>query len=98
MRLSTATSAMDTLSMPRLMAAARRALHRYPPDHGRCDGRYQAYYPPMPTARRKLLRAGDGVHMSMNGYLRISKALARSDPRGDRDGGARCRTARGCGA
>jgi hypothetical protein len=39
------------------------------------DGRYQAYYADADGTPR-LLRAGDGVHMSMNGYLRISKALA----------------------
>jgi hypothetical protein len=39
------------------------------------DGRYQAYYADADGAP-KLLRALDGVHMSMNGYLRISKGLA----------------------
>jgi hypothetical protein len=39
------------------------------------DGRYQAYYADADGTPR-LLRAGDGVHMSMNGYLRISKGLA----------------------
>ena len=39
------------------------------------DGRYQAYYTDA-DGSQKLLRAGDGVHMSMNGYLRISRSLA----------------------
>ncbi|WP_404713497.1 DUF459 domain-containing protein [Sphingomonas sp. MMS24-J13] len=39
------------------------------------DGHYQAYYADA-DGTPKLLRAGDGIHMSMNGYLRISKGLA----------------------
>jgi hypothetical protein len=39
------------------------------------DGHYQAYYADTDGTPR-LLRAPDGVHMSMNGYLRISKGLA----------------------
>lgn len=39
------------------------------------DGRYEAYYQDA-DGTAKLLRAGDGVHMSMNGYIRITKALA----------------------
>jgi len=39
------------------------------------QGRYQAYFL-ADDGSQKLLRAGDGVHMSMNGYLRISKGLA----------------------
>jgi hypothetical protein len=39
------------------------------------DGRYQAYYSDA-DGTPKLLRAGDGIHMSMNGYLRISKGVA----------------------
>lgn len=38
-------------------------------------GHYQAYYTDA-AGTPKLLRALDGVHMSMNGYLRISKGLA----------------------
>ena len=38
-------------------------------------GQYQAYY--LDTdGTPKLLRAGDGVHMSMNGYIRVTKSLA----------------------
>lgn len=37
-------------------------------------GHYEAYYSDRGGA--KLLRANDGVHMSMNGYLRISRAVA----------------------
>jgi len=39
------------------------------------DGHYVAYYRDTDGAP-KLLRAGDGIHMSMNGYLRVSKSLA----------------------
>ncbi|UAK23923.1 SGNH/GDSL hydrolase family protein [Sphingomonas nostoxanthinifaciens] len=39
------------------------------------DGNYQAYYQDA-DGSQKLLRAGDGVHMSMNGYIRITKTLA----------------------
>ncbi|MDO6414836.1 DUF459 domain-containing protein [Sphingomonas sp. BIUV-7] len=39
------------------------------------QGQYEAYYPDQSGAP-KLLRANDGVHMSMNGYVRITKALA----------------------
>lgn len=39
------------------------------------QGRYEAYYPDESGAPR-LLRANDGVHMSMNGYIRVTKALA----------------------
>jgi len=39
------------------------------------DGHYVAYYRDDDGAP-KLLRAGDGIHMSMNGYLRVSKSLA----------------------
>jgi hypothetical protein len=39
------------------------------------DGDYEAY---LPTAggRRVLMRAGDGIHMSMAGYLRMSAPVA----------------------
>ena len=39
------------------------------------QGQYQAYYLDK-DGSPKLFRAGDGVHMSMNGYIRITKALA----------------------
>lgn len=39
------------------------------------QGQYQAYYLDK-DGTPKLLRAGDGVHMSMNGYIRVTKGLA----------------------
>ena len=39
------------------------------------QGKYQAYYQDK-DGTPKLFRAGDGVHMSMNGYIRITKGLA----------------------
>jgi len=39
------------------------------------QGQYQAYYVDK-DGTPKLFRAGDGVHMSMNGYVRIAKGLA----------------------
>ena len=39
------------------------------------QGQYQAYYLDK-DGTPKLLRAGDGIHMSMNGYIRITKGLA----------------------
>ena len=39
------------------------------------QGQYQAYYLDKDGTPR-LFRAGDGVHMSMNGYIRITKGLA----------------------
>lgn len=39
------------------------------------EGQYQAYYQDK-DGTPKLLRAGDGVHMSMNGYIRVAKGLA----------------------
>jgi hypothetical protein len=39
------------------------------------EGQYQAYYLDKDGTPR-LFRAGDGVHMSMNGYIRITKGLA----------------------
>ena len=39
------------------------------------QGRYQAYYIDR-DGGPKLLRAGDGVHMSMNGYIRVTQGLA----------------------
>ena len=38
-------------------------------------GQYQAYYQDK-DGTPKLLRAGDGIHMSMNGYIRVTKGLA----------------------
>jgi len=38
-------------------------------------GQYQAYYQDK-DGTPKLLRAGDGIHMSMNGYIRVAKGLA----------------------
>jgi uncharacterized protein len=38
-------------------------------------GRYQPYFRDS-DGQPKLFRANDGVHMSMNGYLRVTKALA----------------------
>jgi hypothetical protein len=40
------------------------------------EGQYQAYYLDK-EGTPKLLRAGDGVHMSMNGYIRIARGLAQ---------------------
>lgn len=42
---------------------------------GDAAGQYQAYYADK-DGTPKLLRAGDGIHMSMNGYVRITKGLA----------------------
>ena len=39
------------------------------------QGHYQAYYIDR-DGGPKLLRAGDGVHMSMNGYIRVTQGLA----------------------
>jgi hypothetical protein len=39
------------------------------------EGRYQAYFRDA-DGQPRLFRANDGVHMSMNGYLRVTKALA----------------------
>jgi hypothetical protein len=39
------------------------------------QGRYQAYYSD-DDGSPKLLRAGDGIHMSMNGYIHVTKQLA----------------------
>jgi hypothetical protein len=40
------------------------------------DGRYMAYMSEEGTGASKLFRANDGIHMSMNGYIRITKGLA----------------------
>lgn len=39
------------------------------------DGRYAAYLPDA-TGKAVLMRANDGIHMSMNGYIRITRGLA----------------------
>jgi hypothetical protein len=39
------------------------------------DGDYEAYLPTV-GGRRVLMRAGDGIHMSMAGYLRMSAPVA----------------------
>ena len=39
-------------------------------------GQYAAYLPAPGTGKPTLLRAGDGIHMSMTGYLWITKGLA----------------------
>jgi hypothetical protein len=39
-------------------------------------GQYAAYLPAPGTGKSTLLRAGDGIHMSMTGYLWITKGLA----------------------
>jgi uncharacterized protein len=39
-------------------------------------GQYAAYLPDPKTGERTLVREGDGVHMSMTGYLWITKGLA----------------------
>ena len=60
------------------------------------DGHYEAYYQDG-DGTAKLLRAGDGVHMSMNGYIRITKGLAGPDPRhrgcGPQERGGECAVA-----
>ncbi|WP_269514144.1 DUF459 domain-containing protein [Brevundimonas subvibrioides] len=40
------------------------------------DGDYDAYLPETGTGRRRLMRANDGIHMSMAGYLRIAEPVA----------------------
>ena len=39
------------------------------------EGRYEAYLP-NPSGRKVLMRANDGIHMSMAGYLRLSGPVA----------------------
>jgi hypothetical protein len=39
-------------------------------------GQYAAYLPDPKTGERTLMREGDGIHMSMTGYLWITKGLA----------------------
>ena len=40
------------------------------------EGVYDAYLPETGTGRRRLMRANDGIHMSMAGYLRITEPVA----------------------
>jgi len=40
------------------------------------EGRYAAYLPDAATGKPILMRANDGIHMSMNGYIRITRGLA----------------------
>jgi hypothetical protein len=40
------------------------------------DGGYEAYLPEVPGGRPRLMRAHDGIHMTMAGYLRIAAPLA----------------------
>ncbi len=40
------------------------------------DGRYAAYLPDATSGKPILMRANDGIHMSMNGYVRITRGLA----------------------
>jgi uncharacterized protein len=39
-------------------------------------GQYAAYLPDPETGKRTLVREGDGIHMSMTGYMWITKGLA----------------------
>ena len=39
------------------------------------DGRYAAYLADPATGKPILMRANDGIHMSMNGYIRITRGL-----------------------
>ena len=40
------------------------------------DGHYAAYLPDPVSGKPMLMRANDGIHMSMNGYIRITRGLA----------------------
>uniref|UniRef100_UPI00286ADA9D SGNH/GDSL hydrolase family protein n=1 Tax=Brevundimonas sp. TaxID=1871086 RepID=UPI00286ADA9D len=40
------------------------------------DGDYDAYLAETGTGRRRLMRANDGIHMSMAGYLRLAEPVA----------------------
>ena len=40
------------------------------------EGEYDAYLPETGTGRERLMRANDGIHMSMAGYLRIAEPVA----------------------
>ncbi|MEQ7155859.1 SGNH/GDSL hydrolase family protein [Brevundimonas aurifodinae] len=39
-------------------------------------GEYDAYLPETGTGRRRLMRASDGIHMTMAGYIRIAEPVA----------------------
>jgi len=39
------------------------------------EGRYAAYLPDPATGKPVLMRANDGIHMSVNGYIRITRGL-----------------------
>ncbi len=39
------------------------------------DGQFSPYLPDGPNNERTLIRAGDGIHMSMTGYIRITRGL-----------------------
>lgn len=39
------------------------------------DGQFSPYLPDGPDNERTLIRAGDGIHMSMTGYIRITRGL-----------------------
>ncbi len=41
------------------------------------SGRYAAYLPDPATGTPQLMRANDGIHMSMNGYARLTAGLAK---------------------
>lgn len=40
------------------------------------QGQYAAYLPDPTTGKPQLMRANDGIHMSMNGYIRITRGLS----------------------
>ena len=39
------------------------------------EGRYEAYLEETGTGRRRLMRANDGIHMTMAGYLRLTEPV-----------------------
>lgn len=41
------------------------------------DGEFELYLPDGPSQERKLMRANDGIHMSMAGYVRITRGLTQ---------------------
>ncbi|TVV73380.1 GDSL-type esterase/lipase family protein [Sphingomonas solaris] len=41
------------------------------------NGEFAPYLPDGPSGERTLIRANDGIHMSMTGYLRITRGLAK---------------------
>ena len=58
---------MATLNVPYISTVALTAD---------ADGEYDAYLTAHDSGRRQLMRANDGIHMSMAGYLRISEPVA----------------------